>query len=206
VRGSVEDGLYTILGGIHDLRSDRWNPDHSSIHDHPCSLACVGSPPATLVLKSTNPPEPGVGTLMLLSGNGCTQDVAAEVSAPTQPSGNCHPSYPDFCIPPPPHDLAFAAGLLTLFFTGESDLTPRSSLQIPHFQDLVAPTYPIRISGVFDRVGFYLSSLGMEGALQNLVVLASVNLLCTIPVSLFSLYRLYCQHRSKTRPLSRVEK
>jgi micrococcal nuclease len=31
--------------------------------------------------------------------------AATRVPAPTQPLGNCHPSYPDFCIPPPPPDL-----------------------------------------------------------------------------------------------------
>ena len=39
-------------------------------------------------------------------------EPAAQSTPEAKPAGNCHPSYPDFCIPPPPPDLNCSSALI----------------------------------------------------------------------------------------------
>ncbi|HET7092004.1 MAG TPA: hypothetical protein VFI22_00955, partial [Thermomicrobiales bacterium] len=63
--------------------------------DHRLGLwsACGGGPQALAAAPSTAP-------MSLASAAG-----APPAKAPAAPAGNCDPSYPDVCIPPPPPDL-----------------------------------------------------------------------------------------------------
>jgi hypothetical protein len=51
------------------------------------------APPAPVAAPVAPPPAP----------TAAPRPAPAPVAAP--PAGNCHPSYPDFCIPPPPPDI-----------------------------------------------------------------------------------------------------